>query len=44
MVATDDLQITLCKFLMHYQSSPHASTVRTPAELNRCLTEIFEPD
>ena len=32
-VATGDLQTTLCKFLMHYHSSLHASTGKTPAEL-----------
>lgn len=30
---TGDLQIMLCKFLMHYRSSPHVSTGKTPAEL-----------
>ena len=30
---TGDLQITLCKFLMRYRSSPHTSTGKTPAEL-----------
>ena len=32
-IETGDLQITLCKFLMHYRPSPHASTGKTPAEL-----------
>ena len=31
--ATGDIQITLCKFLMHYRSSPHAVTGKTPAEV-----------
>ena len=32
-IGTGDLLITLCKFLMGYRSSPHASTGKTPAEL-----------
>ena len=31
--ATGDIQITLCKFLMHYRSSPHVVTGKTPAEV-----------
>ena len=31
--ATGDVQITLCNFLMHYRSSPHAVTGKTPAEM-----------
>ena len=30
---TGDIQIILCKFLMHYRSSPHAVTGKTPAEV-----------
>ena len=31
--ATGDVQITLCNFLMHYRSSPHAVTGKTPPEM-----------
>ena len=30
---TGDVQITLCNFLMHYRSSPHVVTGKTPAEM-----------
>ena len=31
--ATGDIQITLCKILMHYRLSPHAVTGKTRAEV-----------
>ena len=41
---TGDLQITLCKFLMRYRSSPHASTGKTPAELMFSRNSRIRPD
>ena len=33
MKTATDVQITLCNFLMHYRSSPHAVTGKTPGEM-----------